>query len=64
MLCAIAANLAYHAGHPGAVPWSVLPIGTYNFGMALATLGEAANPFIQGVDVSYSDLGDVRLANC
>jgi len=37
MLCAIAANLAYHAGHGGAVPWSVLPIGAYNFGMALAT---------------------------
>jgi DHA1 family bicyclomycin/chloramphenicol resistance-like MFS transporter len=37
MLTAITANLAYHAGHPGAVPWSVLPIGLYNFGMALAT---------------------------
>ena len=37
MLCAIAANLAYHAGHAGEVPWSVLPIGLYNFGMALAT---------------------------
>jgi len=37
MATGIAANLGYHAGHAGTVPWSVLPIGLYNFGMALAT---------------------------
>jgi MFS transporter, DHA1 family, multidrug resistance protein len=36
MLAAIAANLAYHASLPAAVPWSVLPLSLYNLGMALA----------------------------
>jgi MFS transporter, DHA1 family, multidrug resistance protein len=32
-------NVTFHAVHTATVPWSVLPIGFYAFGMALATPG-------------------------
>jgi len=35
LICAAAANVAYHAVLPPAIPWSVLPLFFYTFGMSL-----------------------------
>ena len=32
-------NVTFHAAHAASVPWSILPIGFYAFGMSLATPG-------------------------
>ncbi len=32
-------NVTFHAVHAATVPWSILPLGFYAFGMSLATPG-------------------------
>jgi MFS transporter, DHA1 family, multidrug resistance protein len=32
-------NVTFHAVHAATVPWSILPLGFYSFGMSLATPG-------------------------
>jgi DHA1 family bicyclomycin/chloramphenicol resistance-like MFS transporter len=39
LIGAAAVNVAYHAMHPPALPWSVMPMFFYTFGMSLAAPG-------------------------
>lgn len=39
LISATLANLAYHFWYPAALPWSVLPLFVYTFGMSLVAPG-------------------------
>lgn len=67
LLAATVANVAYHAAFPPSLPWSVMPIFFYGFGMSLASPGLTLMvldlfPNTRGVAASMQSFSMVMLA--